>query len=129
MDQLAELFNSLTQFIDSLSQLVTDSPTTYVVIFALAAFDVIFPLLPAEASVTAAAVLAGQGKLSIAGVVAAAGLGAFIGLHPGRQESQQGIVTVGAAARERFSTRESRWRPRRDRLPRQGCPQRRSRGC
>src|SRR6187399_2323749 len=79
MDQLAELFNSLTQFIDSLSQLVTDSPATYVLIFALAAFDVIFPLLPAEASVTAAAVLAGQGKLSIAGVVAAAGLGAFVG--------------------------------------------------
>ncbi len=79
MDQLAELFNALTSYIDSLSQLVTDSPTTYLVIFALSAFDVIFPLLPAEASVTAAAVLAGQGKLSISAIVVAAGLGAFVG--------------------------------------------------
>ncbi len=79
MDQLVDLFNSLTAFVDSLSQLVTDSPVTYLVIFVLAAFDVIFPLLPAEATVTAAAVLAGQGKLSIALVMVAAAAGAFIG--------------------------------------------------
>ena len=79
MEQLADLFNSLTAFVDSLSQLVTDSPMTYLVIFALAAFDVIFPLLPAEATVTAAAVLAGQGRLSIALVMVAAATGAFIG--------------------------------------------------
>jgi membrane protein DedA with SNARE-associated domain len=79
MEQLAELLNALTTFIDSLTQLITDSPITYLLIFALAAFDVIFPLLPAEASVTAAAVLAGQGKLSIVTIVVAAGLGAFVG--------------------------------------------------
>src|SRR6188472_3655533 len=79
MEQLAELLNTLTTFIDSLTQLVTDSPITYLLIFALAAFDVIFPLLPAEASVTAAAVLAGQGKLSIVTIMVAAGLGAFVG--------------------------------------------------
>ena len=79
MDQLVDLFNSLTAFVDSLSQLVTDSPVTYLVIFVLAAFDVIFPLLPAEATVTAAAVLAGQGRLSIALIMVAAAAGAFIG--------------------------------------------------
>jgi len=79
MEQLTDLLNSLATFIDSLTQLVTDSPVTYLLIFALAAFDVIFPLLPAEASVTAAAVLAGQGKLSIAAIIVAAALGAFVG--------------------------------------------------
>jgi membrane protein DedA with SNARE-associated domain len=79
MEQLAELFNSLTAFIDSLTNLVTDSPATYLVIFAFAALDVVFPLLPAEASVTAAAVLAGQGKLNIAAIMVAAALGAFVG--------------------------------------------------
>jgi membrane protein DedA with SNARE-associated domain len=78
MEQLAELLNTLTTFIDSLTQLVTDAPITYLLIFALAAFDVIFPLLPAEASVTPQR--AGRpGKLSIVTIMVAAGLGAFVG--------------------------------------------------
>ena len=79
MEQLVDLLNSLTAFVDSLSTLVTDSPLTYLVIFGMAAIDVVFPLLPAEATVTAAAVLAGQGTLNIAWVVVAAAVGAFIG--------------------------------------------------
>ena len=45
----------------------------------MAAIDVVLPVLPAEATVTAAAVLAGQGTLNIVWVMVAAGLGAFVG--------------------------------------------------
>jgi len=79
MELLTEIFTWATGLIDSLTELVTDSPLTYVVIFGLAALDVILPILPAEATVTAAAVLAGQGTLNIAWVMLAAGLGAFVG--------------------------------------------------
>jgi len=79
METLTELFTTLTELVDSLTAFVTDSPWTYVLIFAMAAIDVIFPLLPAEATITAAAVLAGTGQLNIAWVMIAAGLGAFVG--------------------------------------------------
>ncbi len=58
---------------------MTDSPITYLAIFFMAALDVIVPIIPAEATVTAAAVLAGQGQLNIVWVMIAAGLGAFVG--------------------------------------------------
>ena len=74
-----DLFGRLTEWFDSLTALVTDSPITYLAIFFLAALDVIVPIIPAEATVTAAAVLAGQGQLNIVWVMIAAGLGAFIG--------------------------------------------------
>ncbi len=79
MELLTEAFTWVTGFIDSLADLVTDSPVTYLIIFAMAAVDVIVPIIPAEATVTASAVLAGQGKLNIAWVMVAAGLGAFVG--------------------------------------------------
>lgn len=79
MELLTELFTWATGLIDSLTELVTDSPITYLIIFALAAIDVLVPILPAEATVTAAAVLAGQGTLNIIWVMVAAGLGAFVG--------------------------------------------------
>jgi membrane protein DedA with SNARE-associated domain len=79
MDFLLDLFARLTEFIDSLTALVTDSPLTYLLIFALTAIDVLLPVIPAEATVTASAVLAGQGQLSIVWVMLAAGLGAFVG--------------------------------------------------
>jgi membrane protein DedA with SNARE-associated domain len=50
-----------------------------VLVFGLVALDVLFPILPAEGSVLIAAVLAGTGTLSIAWVVVAAALGAFVG--------------------------------------------------
>jgi len=79
MELLTEIFTWATGLIDSLAELVTDSPITYLIIFAMSAIDVIVPLLPAEATVTASAVLAGQGKLNIVWVTVAAGLGAFVG--------------------------------------------------
>ncbi len=79
MEQLISILNSVTGLIDSLASLVTNSPITYLVIFAMAGLDVLFPLLPSEATVTTAAVLAGQGRLTIAWVMVAAALGAFVG--------------------------------------------------
>jgi membrane-associated protein len=79
VDLILDLFTQLTEWFDSLTGLVTDSPLTYLVILALAAIDAFFPVVPAETIVTAAAVLAGQGQLNIVWVMIAAGLGAFIG--------------------------------------------------
>ena len=79
MDTLTDIFTWATGLIDSLAAVVTDSPITYLVILTMAALDVIAPILPAEATVTAAAVLAGQGKLNVLWIMIAAGVGAFIG--------------------------------------------------
>lgn len=79
MDVLNEAFTWATGLIDSLTQLVTDSPITYLIIFALAGVDVLAPILPAEATITAASVLAGQGQLNLVWIMVAAGAGAFIG--------------------------------------------------
>jgi membrane-associated protein len=79
VDQFTELLSRLTELVDTLTSLVTDSPVTYLIIFAMAAIDVVFPLIPAEATVTAAAVLAGQGQLDVVWVMVAAGAGAFVG--------------------------------------------------
>ncbi len=79
MHLLSNLFSAITEAIDSLSALITNSPLTYLVIMALSAFDVLMPILPAEATITAASVLAGQGKLNVVWIMLAAGIGAFIG--------------------------------------------------
>jgi len=79
MDTLTEIIAWATGLIDALAELVTDSPITYLVILAMSALDVIVPILPAEAAVTAAAVLAGQGKLNVLWIMIAAGVGAFVG--------------------------------------------------
>jgi membrane-associated protein len=79
MDTLIELFGALTRLVDSLADVVTDSPWTYLVILALAAFDAVLPILPGESAVLVAAVLAGAGRLDILTVTLAAGVGAFLG--------------------------------------------------
>jgi len=79
MESLTEILTWATGLIDSIAQQVTDTPITYLVILALSALDVLVPVLPAEAVVTASAVLAGQGKLNVLWIMIAAGLGAFIG--------------------------------------------------
>ncbi len=79
METLTELFTTLTGWIDSIAALVTDSPLTYLLILGLTALDAIVPVIPAEGTITAAAVLAGTGQLDIVWVVIAAAVGAFIG--------------------------------------------------
>ena len=55
------------------------SPVAYLVVFALVAFDAVLPMLPGEAFVTAAAVLASLGYLDIRIVLLVGALGAIAG--------------------------------------------------
>jgi membrane protein DedA with SNARE-associated domain len=65
--------------LDALPDLATASPWAYLAILAFAALDAVFPVVPSEASVISAGVLAGTGELSLALVVAAAAAGAVAG--------------------------------------------------
>jgi len=65
--------------IDSLLELVTASPWTYAVILGIAALDAVLPLVPSEATVIAAGVLAGAGDLELGFVIAAGAAGAYAG--------------------------------------------------
>lgn len=53
----------------------------YLVIFALAAFDVVVPVLPSETAVVLGGVLAYQGRLYLPFVLVAAAVGAILGDH------------------------------------------------
>ena len=53
----------------------------YLLIFALAAFDAVFPVLPSESVVILGAVLASQGRLDLAPLILAAAAGAILGDH------------------------------------------------
>jgi membrane protein DedA with SNARE-associated domain len=66
------LFQSLTDH-------VSGSPWTYAFIFALAALDVVFPLVPSETSVILAGVLAASGDLILFAVILVAAGGAILG--------------------------------------------------
>jgi membrane-associated protein len=65
--------------LDSLLELVSASPWTYAVILAVAALDVLVPLVPSETTVISAGVLAGAGDLELALVIAAGAAGAYAG--------------------------------------------------
>lgn len=68
-----------TDVSDWLTQQVSESAVTYLVVFAAPALDVLFPLIPSETIVITAAVLAAQGDLLIVGIVPAVAVGAFLG--------------------------------------------------
>lgn len=57
------------------------SSLAYLVIFALAAFDVVVPVLPSETAVVLGGVLAWQGRLYLLFVLLAAAAGAIVGDH------------------------------------------------
>ena len=67
----------------------------YLLIFGFAALDVVLPVLPSEATVILAGVLAWQGRLSIVAVGLAAAAGAIVGDHLsyglGRWTSRRGV--------------------------------------
>jgi membrane protein DedA with SNARE-associated domain len=67
----------------------------YLLVFGFAALDVVIPLLPSEATVILAGVLAWQGRLSIVAVGLAAAAGAIVGDHMsyglGRWTSRGGL--------------------------------------
>ena len=58
---------------------VSGSPWTYVYLFFVSALDVLFPLVPSEASVITAGVLAGSGDLILPLVILFAAAGAIVG--------------------------------------------------
>jgi membrane-associated protein len=64
---------------ESFVDLVSSSPWTYAVILAVAALDAVLPLVPSEATVISAGVLAGAGDLQLGLVVAAGAAGAYAG--------------------------------------------------
>jgi membrane protein DedA with SNARE-associated domain len=63
----------------SLVDLVTASDWTYLVLFAVAALDAVFPVVPSETAVITAGVLAASGRLDLSLVVLSAAAGAWIG--------------------------------------------------
>jgi membrane-associated protein len=64
---------------ESLTDVVSGSPWTYAFLFAIAALDVVFPLVPSETSVILAGVLASSGDLEIVLVILFAAAGAIVG--------------------------------------------------
>jgi len=57
----------------------SSSPWFYLIIFAVAVFDSVLPIVPSETLVIIGGVSAGSGSLSIALVILCAGSGAFVG--------------------------------------------------
>jgi membrane-associated protein len=64
---------------ESLTEHVSGSPWTYAFLFAIAALDVIIPLVPSETSVILAGVLASTGDLNLILVIVFAAGGAILG--------------------------------------------------
>jgi membrane-associated protein len=64
---------------ESLTEQVSGSPWTYAFLFAIAALDVIVPIVPSETSVILAGVLASTGDLILVLVIAVAATGAILG--------------------------------------------------
>jgi membrane-associated protein len=65
--------------LEAFFELASASPWTYAVILGIAALDAVLPLVPSEATVISAGVLAGAGDLQIALVIAAGAAGAYAG--------------------------------------------------
>jgi membrane protein DedA with SNARE-associated domain len=66
---------------ESLTEYVSGSPWTYAFLFAIAALDVIVPLVPSETSVILAGVLASTGDLNLVLVILFAAAGAIVGVN------------------------------------------------
>jgi membrane-associated protein len=63
----------------SIVDAISGSAWSYGIVFAVAAIDAFFPIVPSEATVIAAGVLAGSGDLSLGLVIVAAAAGAVCG--------------------------------------------------
>jgi membrane-associated protein len=84
---------------DTLFHALSDAPQAYVILFALAALDVVFPLLPSETALILAGVLCVEGPhLSLGWVLTSAAAGAFVG------DSSSYVIGryVGHPLRQRF---------------------------
>ncbi|HEX6419057.1 MAG TPA: DedA family protein [Acidimicrobiales bacterium] len=93
----------------TLDLLVGLAAVAYLLVFALAAFDVVFPVLPSESAVILGGVLAWQGRLHPVPLVIAAASGAIAGDHlsysigrwtqRGRPQPRRGDRRMGKAER------------------------------
>lgn len=66
------------------------SPWAYLAIFAIAALDAFFPIVPSETLVITAGVFAAQGEPAVVPVILAAAVGAFVGDHISYQIGRSG---------------------------------------
>jgi membrane-associated protein len=87
---------------DGLLELASSSPWAYLAILAIAALDAVVPLVPSEATVISAGVLAGAGELSLALVIAAGAAGALAG--------DNGAYSIGRGLGPRLEPRIARSR-------------------
>jgi membrane protein DedA with SNARE-associated domain len=65
--------------LESLVDLASGSAWTYALVFAVAALDVLAPILPSESLLVAAAALSASGRLNVAAVALAGAAGALLG--------------------------------------------------
>jgi membrane-associated protein len=65
--------------LDSLLHLLGDPPQAYLILFAIAAGDAVFPAFPSETAAITAGLLAAVGDLSVALAIASGAAGAFVG--------------------------------------------------
>jgi membrane protein DedA with SNARE-associated domain len=65
--------------LESLVDLASGSAWTYALVFAVAALDVLAPILPSESLLVAAAALSASGRLNVAAVALAGATGALLG--------------------------------------------------
>ncbi len=75
----APIFASFLDSILEPLQELSSSPWFYLVIFSIAFFDSVVPIVPSETTVILGGIAAGQGELLIALVILAGALGAFAG--------------------------------------------------
>ena len=95
---------------ESLVEVISASAWVYPLILGVAAVDAVFPLVPSEATVIAAAALAGAGELVFLLVLVAAASGAVIGDNVAYLFGRAGRGAVAAGL-----LRSAKWR---ERMPR-----------
>jgi membrane-associated protein len=106
-------FNAHSPLLEAIVDLVSGSPWTYALIFAVSAVDAFFPIVPSETSVIAAGVLAADGDLNLALVIVCAATGAVLGDNISYMIGR----TVGEWAAEKlFAGRRRRHLDRAERL-------------
>jgi len=64
-----------------LAENAMDSPWIFAALFAFAALDAFFPIVPSESLVITAGVFAANGEPNLVGIILAAAAGAFVGDH------------------------------------------------
>jgi membrane-associated protein len=69
----------MLDWLDWFVDVISGSPWTYAVLFAVSALDAIFPIVPSETAVITGGVVAASGDLQVGLVVLAAAGGAFLG--------------------------------------------------